>query len=36
VAEKPEEIKALLEVEFDCVCQKDGLVFKKTQMRMPH
>jgi hypothetical protein len=27
VAEKPEEIKALLEVGFEYVCGKDGLMF---------
>jgi len=27
VASKPEEIKALLEVGFEYVCEKDGLVF---------
>jgi hypothetical protein len=27
VAEKPEEIKALLEVGLEYVCQKDGLMF---------
>lgn len=27
VAEKPEEVKALLEVGFEYVCQKDNLIF---------
>jgi len=27
VAEKPEEIKALLEVGYEYVCEKDGLLF---------
>jgi hypothetical protein len=27
VAEKPEDIKALLEAGFEYVCQKDGLVY---------
>jgi len=27
VAEKPEEIKALLEVGFEYVCENDGLLF---------
>lgn len=27
VAEEPEEIKALLEVGFEYVCEKDGLMF---------
>jgi predicted RNA binding protein YcfA (HicA-like mRNA interferase family) len=27
VAEKPDEIKALLEVGFEYVCQKDSLMF---------
>jgi len=31
VAEKPEEIKALLEVGFDYVCEKDGLVFLRKR-----
>jgi hypothetical protein len=27
VAEKPEEVKALLEVGFEYICQKDNLIF---------
>jgi hypothetical protein len=27
IAETPEEIKALLEVSFEYVCEKDGLMF---------
>ena len=31
VAETPEEVKALLEVGFDYVCQKDGLIFLRKR-----
>ena len=31
VAEKPEEIKALLEVGFELVCQKDNLAFLRKR-----
>lgn len=31
VAEKPEEIKALLEVGFEYICQKDGLAFLRKR-----
>jgi len=31
VAEKPEEIKELLEVGFECVCQKDNLIFLRKR-----
>jgi len=31
VAEKPEEIKALLEVGFEYVCQKDSLIFLRKR-----
>ena len=31
IAEKPEEIKALLEAGFDYVCQKDSLVFLRKR-----
>jgi integrase len=31
VAEKPDEVKALLEVGFEYVCQKDGLVFLRKR-----
>ena len=31
VAEKPEELKALLEVGFEYVCQKDNLIFLKKR-----
>ncbi|KPV63890.1 MAG: hypothetical protein AOA66_0621 [Candidatus Bathyarchaeota archaeon BA2] len=31
VATKPEEIKSLLEVGFDYVCEKDGLVFLRKR-----
>jgi len=31
VAEKPEEIKALLEVGFEYVCQKEGLIFLRKR-----
>lgn len=32
VAEKPEEIKALLEVGFEYMCQKDGLMFLRKRL----
>ena len=37
VAEKPEEVKALLEVGFEYVCQKDNLIFlrKPKRVRLP-
>jgi hypothetical protein len=31
IAEKPEEIKALLEVGFEYVCQKDTLIFLRKR-----
>jgi hypothetical protein len=31
VVEKPEEIKALLEVGFEYVCQKDNLIFMRKR-----
>jgi len=31
VAERPEEIKALLEVGFEYVCQKDSLIFLRKR-----
>ena len=31
VAEKPEEIKALLEVGFEYVCSKDSLIFLRKR-----
>lgn len=31
VAEKPEDVKALLEVDFEYVCQKDGLIFLRKR-----
>ena len=31
VAEKPEEVKGLLEVGFEYVCEKDGLLFFKKR-----
>jgi hypothetical protein len=31
VADKPEEVKALLEVGFDYVCQKDNLIFMRKR-----
>jgi len=31
VAQTPEEVKALLEVGFDYVCQKDGLIFLRKR-----
>jgi hypothetical protein len=31
MAEKSEEIKALLEVGFECVCQKDEFVFLRKR-----
>ena len=31
VAEKPEEIKASLEVDFEYVCQKDSLIFLRKR-----
>lgn len=30
-AEKPEEVKALLEAGFECVCQKDTLIFLRKR-----
>jgi integrase/predicted RNA-binding Zn-ribbon protein involved in translation (DUF1610 family) len=32
VAEKPEEVKALLEVGFEYICQKDGLMFLRKRL----
>lgn len=31
VAEKPEEVKALLEVGFEYVCEKEGLIFLRKR-----
>jgi len=31
VAEKPEEVKSLLEIGFEYVCQKDGLIFLRKR-----
>lgn len=31
VAEKPEDVKALLEVGFEYVCQKDNLIFLRKR-----
>jgi hypothetical protein len=31
VAEKPEEVKSLLELGFEYVCQKDGLIFLRKR-----
>ena len=31
VAEKPEEVKALLEIGFEYVCQKDNLIFLRKR-----
>jgi integrase len=31
VAEKPEEVKTLLEAGFECVCQKDNLIFLRKR-----
>jgi uncharacterized protein YfcZ (UPF0381/DUF406 family) len=31
VAEKPEEVKVLLEVGFEYVCQKEGLIFLRKR-----
>ena len=31
VAEKPEEVKALLETGFEYVCQKDSLIFLRKR-----
>jgi hypothetical protein len=31
VAEKPDEVKALLEVGFEYVCQKDNLIFMRKR-----
>ena len=31
IAEKPEDVKALLEAGFDYVCQKDNLVFLRKR-----
>lgn len=31
VAEKPEEVKSLLEIGFEYVCQKDSLIFLRKR-----
>ncbi len=31
IAEKPEEVKSLLEVGFEYVCQKDNLIFMRKR-----
>ena len=31
VAEKPEEVKSLLEIGFEYICQKDNLIFLRKR-----